>query len=122
MRSCVCVTVCILCFFFPKSWFRFVLFCSVLFADFPLFFITFSFSILPGHPDKLTNPVPNSRDPNFNERFVFPIVTNDQQLRLLLRSRLQVTVVDMHGEEAEDPTDGLIGEHLVGSRELCRMR
>jgi hypothetical protein len=40
---------------------------------------------------------------------VFPIVTNDQQLRLLLRSRLQVTVVDMHGEEAEDPSDGLIG-------------
>jgi hypothetical protein len=75
---------------------------SFLFISFPRYHVS-------GHPDKLTNPVPNSRDPNFNERFVFPIVTNDQQLRLLLRSRLQVTVVDMHGEEAEDPSDGLIG-------------
>lgn len=38
------------------------------------------------------------------------MVTNDQQLRLLLRSRLQVSVVDMHGEEAEDPSEGLLGK------------
>lgn len=64
-----------------------------------------------GHPDKLTNPVPGNKDPLFNERFVFPMVTNDQQLRLLLRSRLQVTVVDMNGEEAEDAGEGLIGKY-----------
>ena len=78
--------------------------------------------LVSGHPDKLTNPVPNSRDPNFNERFVFPIVTNDQQLRLLLRSRLQVTVVDMHGEEAEDPSDGLIGTVESTDVECCDCR
>jgi hypothetical protein len=41
------------------------------------------------------------------------MVTNDQQLRLLLRSRLQVTVVDMNGEEAEDAGEGLIGKYCT---------
>ena len=77
-----------------------------------LFIFQFNLLCL-GHPDKLTNPVPGNKDPLFNERFVFPMVTNDQQLRLLLRSRLQVTVVDMNGEEAEDAGEGLIGKYCT---------
>lgn len=69
----------------------------------PTAYIHFQFL---GHPDKLTNPVPNSKDPNFNEKFTFPMITNDQQLRLLNRSKLQMTVVDMNGEESDDPQEG----------------
>ena len=48
------------------------------------------------------------------------MVTNDQQLRLLLRSRLQVTVVDMNGEEAEDAGEGLIGKYCTCT--VCSVR
>ena len=50
------------------------------------------------------------------------MVTNDQQLRLLLRSRLQVTVVDMNGEEAEDAGEGLIGKYCTCSTECAVIR
>jgi len=74
-----------------------------------------------GHPDKFTNPVSGSQEPAFNERFLFAMVTNDQQLRLLQRSRLQLTVIDMRGEENEneDPSEGLIGEVNVALGELA---
>ena len=67
-----------------------------------------------GHPDKVTNPVPNTTEPEFNERYVFPTVSNDQQLRLLRRSDLILSVIDMKAEEDEDgESDGLIGEIRV---------
>jgi hypothetical protein len=50
------------------------------------------------------------------------MVTNDQQLRLLLRSRLQVTVVDMNGEEAEDAGEGLIGKYCTCYTECLVIR
>lgn len=82
----------------------------------PTAYIHFQFL---GHPDKYTNPVANSSDPSFNEKFPFAMVTNDQQLRLLKRSRLQLTVVDMKGEENDDPAEGLIGEVSISLGELA---
>lgn len=70
-----------------------------------------------GHPDKFTNPVANTTDPSFNEHFVFPMLTNDQQLRLLQRSKLQLTVIDMKGEE--DDAEGFIGETIVSLAEVA---
>ena len=63
-----------------------------------------------GHPDKFTNPISNTCDPTFNERFNFPTVTNDQHCRLLRRSQLLLSVIDMKGEEASDDNEGLLGE------------
>ena len=71
-----------------------------------------------GHPDKFTNPVPAQQSPGFNERFTFAMITNDQQLRLLRRSKLQLTLIDMNGEEASDG-EGLIGEVSIGLQELA---
>ena len=71
-----------------------------------------------GNPDKFTNPVPNSNSPNFNERFLFPMVTNDQQIRLLQRSKLQLNVIDMKGEDDEDG-EGFIGEVFVSLSEIA---
>ena len=72
-----------------------------------------------GNPDKVTAVIPNTNDPTFNERFVFPIITNDQQLRLLQRSKLQLTVIDIKGEELDDKNDGLIGEVFVSLSEIA---
>jgi hypothetical protein len=74
-----------------------------------------------GNPDKFTNPVQATRDPEFNERFVFPMMTNDQQLRLLSRSKLQLTVVDLNGEENADDADdaGLIGDIFVALNDVA---
>lgn len=63
-----------------------------------------------GHPDKFTNPVADTIDPSFNERFIFPMLTNEQQLRLLRRSNILLSVIDMKGEEQDDDSDGLLGE------------
>ena len=63
-----------------------------------------------GHPDQFTNPVPSSNSPEFKEKFTFPIITSDQQLRLLHRSRLHISVVDLKGEELDQDNEGLIGE------------
>lgn len=72
-----------------------------------------------GNPDKFTNPVPNTVEPAFNERFVFPMVTTDQQLRLLQRSKLQLTLIDMKGEELDDANEGLIGEAFIALGDLA---
>lgn len=72
-----------------------------------------------GHPDKFTNPVANSIDPSYNESFVFPMVTNDQQIRLLQRSKLQLTIIDMKGEECDDENEGLIGEVFIMLAEIA---
>jgi Ca2+-binding EF-hand superfamily protein len=72
-----------------------------------------------GHPDKFTNPVSNSIDPSYNESFVFPMVTNDQQIRLLQRSKLQLTIIDMKGEECDDENEGLIGEVFILLAEIA---
>lgn len=66
-----------------------------------------------GHPDKFTIAVPNSNDPEFSEKFTFPAVTNDQQLRLMERSKLQVSVIDMKGEELDDKNQGLLGDIFI---------
>lgn len=66
-----------------------------------------------GHPDKLTNPIMNTTSPEFNEKFTFPMVTSDQQLRLLQRSQLQLSLIDMRGEELDLKDEGLIGEVFV---------
>ena len=58
-----------------------------------------------GHPDKLTN-AKNSSNPEFNEKFTFPMVTTDQQIRLLQRSSVQLSVIDMDEES-------IIGEVFV---------
>lgn len=72
-----------------------------------------------GNPDKFTNPVPNTSEPSFGEKFIFPMVTNDQQLRLLHRSKLLLTVIDMKGEELEDENEGLIGECSVSLADVA---
>jgi len=71
-----------------------------------------------GNPDKFTNPVPNTNNPSFNERFVFPMITNDQQIRLLQRSKLQLNVIDMKGEDDEDG-EGFIGEVFISLSEIA---
>lgn len=65
-----------------------------------------------GHPDKFTNPIENTLNPVYNERFPFGMVTNEQQCRLLRRSQLLLTAIDMKGEEEEskDESEGFIGE------------
>jgi Ca2+-binding EF-hand superfamily protein len=73
-----------------------------------------------GHPDKFTNPIENTLNPVFNERFAFGMVTNDQQCRLLRRSQLLLTVVDLKGEEEESKgeSEGFIGEINVSLASL----
>ena len=66
-----------------------------------------------GHKDKVTNPISNTVEPEYNERFIFPTVTNDQHLRLLRRSEIVLSVIDMNAEEVDDDSDGLIGEVRV---------
>jgi Ca2+-binding EF-hand superfamily protein len=66
-----------------------------------------------GHPDKLTNPIMNTTSPEFNEKFTFPMITYDQQIRLLQRSQLQLSLIDMRGEELDAKSEGLIGEVFV---------
>lgn len=60
-----------------------------------------------GFPDKFTTPQENTLDPVFNQSFSFPMVTNDQQLRLLRRSQLVFTVIDMKSENTGDDDDVL---------------
>ena len=65
-----------------------------------------------GNPDTFTNPVQarNGQPCEFSEHFVFPMVTYDKQLRLMARSPLLFTVLDLKAEEQDiqDET-GLIG-------------
>lgn len=68
----------------------------------PTVFVHFQ---LLGHPDKLTH-TKNSLNPEFNEKFNFPMTTVDQQLRLLQRSNLQLSLIDMQDE-------AIIGEVFV---------
>jgi Ca2+-binding EF-hand superfamily protein len=65
-----------------------------------------------GHPDKFTNPIFNTISPIYNEKFTFPIVTTDSQLRLLSRSKLTFSVIDMEREESKSDENlgGIIGE------------
>ena len=62
-----------------------------------------------------------TQNPDFNERFIFPMITNDQQLRLLSRSKLLLTMVDLNGEEQGDEGDdaGLIGDVNVSLNEIA---
>ena len=62
-----------------------------------------------------------TQNPDFNERFIFPMITNDQQLRLLSRSKLLLTMVDLNGEEQGDEGDdaGLIGDVHVSLNEIA---
>jgi len=85
-------------------------------GKFPTAYVHFQFL---GHPDKYTNPVPNSADPTFNERFSFPMVTNDQQLRLLQRSKLEISIIDMKGQENDDENEGLLGTVFVNLAEMA---
>lgn len=55
-----------------------------------------------GHPDKFTNISENTNNPAFNERFYFPMITNDATIRLLRRSQLLLTILDMREEELFD--------------------
>lgn len=71
-----------------------------------------------GNPDKFTNPVMNTNSPVMNEKFAFPMITNETQIRLLRRSQLLLQVLDMREEElvergaAKSKDDSLIG--LIG--------
>ena len=72
---------------------------------------TYVYFQLLGYPDKFTNPVMDSTSPVFNERFGFPMITNDQQVRLLQRSTLTFFLMDIKKEEIEgDDTNGYLGE------------
>ena len=67
------------------------------------------FSLL-GKTEKFTNPVVNSTNPVFNENFSFPMITNDEQIRLIQRSTLSLTVMDMKREDDDqDDRNGCIG-------------
>ena len=73
-----------------------------------------------GHPDKFTNPKPYDANPIFNEKFVFPMITTEQQLRLLRRSKLLISVIDMKVEELDETDgDGIIGELGIGLGEIA---
>jgi Ca2+-binding EF-hand superfamily protein len=67
-----------------------------------------------GHPDKFTNIVESSSSPVFNERFYFPMITNDATTRLLRRSQLLLSVLDMREEELYDGTGANKAEELNG--------
>ena len=82
----------------------------------PTSFVHFQFL---GHPDRFTNPVPNSCAPEFNEKFTFPIITNDQQIRLLQRTKLQISIFDLKGEELDRDSDGLIGGLNINLSDLA---
>lgn len=72
-----------------------------------------------GYPEKFTNPVMNSVDPVFNEKFSFPMITNDHQMRLLERSPLHIIIMDLKKEEHDDPSsDGFVGEVTVSLAQL----
>ena len=60
----------------------------------------------------------NTTEPEFNEKFTFPMVTTDQQLRLVQRSKLLMSLIDMRGEEMRLKHDGLIGEVYIGMAQL----
>ena len=65
-----------------------------------------------GNPDTFTNPIKarNNQPFEFSEHFVFPMVTYDKQLRLMARSPLLFTVLDLKAEEREiQDESGLIG-------------
>lgn len=65
-----------------------------------------------GNPDTFTNPIKarKSQPYEFRELFVFPMVTYDKQLRLMARSPLLFTVLDLKAEEQEiHDESGLIG-------------
>lgn len=77
-----------------------------------------------GHPDKFTNPRPYDSNPIYNEKFVFPMITTEQQLRLLRRSQFLLSVIDMKLEECEDDSqivgnNGIIGEISINLSELA---
>ena len=65
-----------------------------------------------GNPDTFTNPIQsrNGQPFEFSEQFVFPMVTYDKQLRLMARSPLLFTVLDLKAEEQDiQEESGLIG-------------
>ena len=70
-----------------------------------------------GHPDKFTSPVFNSSNPEFNEKFSFPMVTTDNQIRLISRSRLTLTILDMEeediGHRGSANAAGYLGEVII---------
>lgn len=71
----------------------------------------FVYFMLLGNPDSLTNPVHSNANPEFNEKFSFPMVTTDQQLRLVQRFKLTMAVVDMKLTlEDSFGQKGLLGE------------
>lgn len=73
-----------------------------------------------GHPDKFTNPRPYDANPVFNEKFIFPMITTEQQLRLLRRSQLLLSVIDMKAEELDESEgDGVLGELSVALGEVA---
>ena len=80
---------------------------------------TYVYFQLLGYPDKFTNPVMDSTSPVFNERFGFPMITNDQQVRLLQRSTLNFFVMDIKKEEIDgDDSNGYMGEVQVSLASL----
>ena len=74
----------------------------------PAAYVHFQFLMF---PDVITPAVSGTQDPVFNLRWNFAMITNDDKLRLLRRSSLLITVLDMNGEEiSNDTSEGLIGE------------
>eukprot|EP00606_Chrysophyceae_sp_TOSAG23-5_P000755 GSChrysophyteH2.ASY1.ANO1.454.1 assembled CDS len=72
-----------------------------------------------GYPEIITPVVPGTCDPTFNLRWSFPMVTDDSKLRLLRRSKLHLTLLDMNGEEiTDDDSEGLVGEVFLNLEEI----
>eukprot|EP01038_Epipyxis_sp_PR26KG_P008719 gene8719-11781_t len=82
----------------------------------PTTFVHFQFL---GHPDSFTNPVADSVEPVYNEKFNFKMVTNDSQMRLIERFKLQFSILDMKTEEQDATTEGLIGEVYISLADLA---
>lgn len=70
-------------------------------------------------PDKFTNPVPNTTNPIYNEKFTYPMFSNESSLRLLRTSRLLISVLDMNAEDSNYKDDGLIGEAAISLSDLA---
>ena len=51
-------------------------------------------------------------------RFSFATITNEQQVRLMRRSKLSLSVIDMNAEEAGTDNEGLIGDVNIPLAEL----
>jgi len=82
----------------------------------PAAYVHFQFLMF---PDVITPAVPGTTDPVFNLRWSFAMITNDDKLRLLRRSSLHITVLDMNGEELDDDeSEGLIGEISIRMDQL----